>query len=99
MSEAPVERRRMPRYPVSLAVETEQGTGLTRDISASGIYFETEEPYSPGAPIHFTLVLEYSEPRPLRLSCTGQVLRVDTHGDTFGVAASITSHSIKSSWS
>jgi hypothetical protein len=99
MSEAPVERRRMPRYPVSLAVETEQGKGLTRDISASGIYFETEEPYSPGVPIRFTLVLEYSEPRPLRLSCAGEVLRVDRHGDTFGVAASIISHSIKSSLS
>jgi hypothetical protein len=97
MSEAQVERRRMPRYPVGLAVETEKGKGLTRDISASGIYFETEELYSAGAPIHFMLVLEYSEPRPLRLSCAGEVLRVDTHGDTFGVAAAITSHSIKSS--
>ena len=96
MSEAPVERRRMPRYPVSLAIETERGKGLTRDISASGIYFESEQPYTAGARIHFALVLEYSEPMPLRLSCTGQVLRVDTHGNTFRVAASITSHSITS---
>ncbi len=97
MSEARIERRRMPRYPVSLAVETEQGKGLTRDISALGIYFETEERYSAGAPIRFTLVLEYSEPGPLHLSCVGEVLRVDAHGDRFGVAASITSQSIKSS--
>jgi hypothetical protein len=96
MSEAPVEQRRMPRYPVGLAVEMEKGKGLTRDISASGIYFETEELYSPGAPIRFTLVLEYSGPTPLHLSCVGEVLRVDTHGDMFGVAAAITSHSIKS---
>jgi hypothetical protein len=99
MSEARIERRRMPRYPVSLAVETEKGKGLTRDISTSGIYFETQELYSAGAPIRFTLVLEYSEPMPIRLSCAGEVLRVDAHGDTFGVAASITSHSIKSSLS
>jgi hypothetical protein len=99
MSEARIERRRMPRYPVRLAVETERGKGLTRDISVSGVYFETEEPHSAGAAILFTLVLEYSEPMPLRLSCVGEVLRVDTHGDTFGVAAAITSHSIKSSLS
>jgi hypothetical protein len=42
---------------------------------------------------------EYSGPMPIRLSCTGQVLRVNAHGTRFGVAAAITSHSIKSSLS
>jgi PilZ domain-containing protein len=97
MSEVRIERRRMPRYPVRLSVETEQGEGLTRDISASGVYFETAELYLAGSPIRFTLVLEYAGPAPIRLSCVGEVLRVEPLGDSFGVAASITSHRIKSS--
>jgi hypothetical protein len=92
-------QRRGSSGGVCRGIRSERGKGLTRDISVSGVYFETEEPHSAGAAILFTLVLEYSEPMPLRLSCVGEVLRVDTHGDTFGVAAAITSHSIKSSLS
>jgi hypothetical protein len=95
MSEMPVERRRMPRYPLSVAVETEQGKGVTRDVSASGIYFETAELYTAGAPIRFTLVFEHSNPAPLRLSCAGEVRRVDANGASFGVAATINAQSIK----
>jgi hypothetical protein len=62
MSEARIERRRMPRYPICLVVETEQGKGITRDISASGVYFETAQLYEAGAPVCFTLVLECSGP-------------------------------------
>ena len=87
----------MPRYPVSLTVETERGKGVTRDISAAGIYFETEQPHASGAPIRFTLVLEHADPTPLRLGCAGEVVRVEPRGAAFGVAAAITSHSIESS--
>ena len=95
MSETRVERRRMPRYPLSVAVETERGKGVTRDVSASGVYFETAELHTAGAPIRFTLVFERSAPGPLRLSCAGEVRRVDANGGSFGVAATINAQSIK----
>src|SRR5262245_7523337 len=97
MSEARIERRRLPRYPVRLEVETEQGKGITRDISASGIYFETAERYATGSLIRFTLVLEHSGPAPIRWSCAGDALRVESRGNSVGVAVSITSHWIKPS--
>jgi hypothetical protein len=97
MSEAPGERRRMPRYPVSLVIEMELGKGTTRDISASGVYFETAELLAAGAPIRFTLVLEHADPSPLRVGYAGQVMRVEPRGTAFGVAAAITSHWIEPS--
>ena len=90
MSEARVERRGVPRYPASLLVEMEQGRGVTRNIGASGVYFETQQQPARGAPIRFTLILEHTDPAPLRLGCVGQVVRVEPRGDMFGVAAHIT---------
>ena len=86
----------MPRYPANLVVEMEKGKGVTRDISASGVYFETAEQLARGAPIRFTLVLEHTDPAPLRLGCVAEVVRVEPRGDAFGVAAHITSHRIES---
>jgi len=97
MSEAWVERRRVPRYPASLVVEMEQGNGVTRDIGASGVYFETQHRPADGALIRFTLVLEHTDPAPLRLGCVGEVVRVEPRGAAFGVAAHITSHRIETS--
>src|SRR5437867_13259549 len=94
MPDARVERRRVPRYPLSLAVEMEQGQGVTRDISPAGVYFETDQPHASGAPIRFTLVLEHTGPAPLRLACVGEVVRVEPRGAAFGVAAAIISHRI-----
>lgn len=85
----------MPRYPLSVAVETEQGKGVTRDVSASGVYFETAELYTAGSPIRFTLVFEHSVPAPLRLSCAGEVRRVDANDGSFCVAVTINAQSIK----
>jgi hypothetical protein len=86
----------MSRYPVGHAVETQRGKGRTRDVSASRVYFETAGLHRARAPIRFTLVLRYAEPTPMRLGCAGGALRVNAHGPTFGVAASITSHWLKS---
>ena len=82
----------MPRYPASLVVEMEQGNGVTRDIGASGVYFETQQQPVSGSPIRFTLILEHADPAPLRLGCVAEVVRVEPRGAAFGVAAHITSH-------
>ena len=97
MSEARAERRHSPRYPASLVVEMEDGKAVTRNVSSSGVYIEKPERPTTEGPIHFTLILEHSRPTPIRLACVGNVVRIEPHGDGFGIALVITSHGIESS--
>jgi len=85
-----IEKRKTERIEVDVPVQLEQGTGVTRDVSLSGIYFMTEEPIEAGTRIRFTMEFEYVVPgRPLHLDCSAQVLRVEPQGDSLGVAARI----------
>jgi hypothetical protein len=53
MSEVRAERRRSPNYPASLVVEMADGKGVTRNVSAAGVYIERRERPTMAAPIHF----------------------------------------------
>ena len=73
-----VERREATRIPVALSVELAQGRGITRDVSAVGLSFETDVPFAPGLPIDLSLVLEHAHPAcAFRLHCQGKVVRVE----------------------
>jgi PilZ domain len=87
------ERRRARRYRVAVPVELEGvERGLTRDISTSGVFFETTEALVRGAPLTFSLFLEQTDlSGPVWVVCTGQVVRVDRRPDGVGVAATIES--------
>jgi hypothetical protein len=98
MSEVKAERRRSTRYPANLVVEMEEDRkGVTRNVSASGVFMEMRERPVVGEPVHFTLVLEHATPKPIRLACVGNVLRVEPQSDGYGIAVAITSHGIESS--
>ena len=86
------ERRRARRYRVAVPVELDGlGAGQTRDVSTTGVFFDTEETLMPGAAIRYSLVLEHSEPdSPVRLFCEGDVVRVERRSERLGVAATIT---------
>ena len=87
------EARRAIRLPMALPVELKEGTGITRDVSLSGVFFETEQPFLPREPITFTLVFEgRSWVRSIRLECEGQVVRVEPSNGKVGVAATISSY-------
>jgi len=87
------ERRRAVRFPIAIPVELEEGNGMTRDVSLSGVFFETDQWFSPGEPIWLTLVLERASPgHPIRLQCEGQVVRVGPSNGKVEVAVAITSH-------
>ncbi len=86
------ERREALRLPMRLPVELERGNGWTCDISASGVFFETDESLTPGTPIEFSMLLEYAYPTPLRLECEGQIVRVERCGGKVGVAAVMNSY-------
>lgn len=85
------DRRKAPRFQVALPVELLEGTGITRDLSVCGVFFETDRIFALGEVIQYTLVLEYIDPRhPVRLQCRGHVVRLELQGNTMGVAVVIT---------
>ena len=87
------DRRQARGYRLALPIAFDHGTGLTRDISASGTFFETDASFSVGMTINCSLVLEYADPSgPLRLHCHGEVRRVERRKGKVGVAVRFTSY-------
>ena len=87
------DRRRATRYQVGLPVELHEGSGITRDVSESGVFFETDQSFAPGTPISFSLILGHADPEgPFRLQCKGSIVRVEEHEGKIGIAARITSY-------
>jgi hypothetical protein len=94
-----LERRTSRRYDLHLPVHfrisqkgvvARWGTGLTRDISTSGLSFRTRKPLPVGS--HIELVVgwpaKYADTQPIDLQLTGFIVRSDA-GRT---AVRITSH-------
>jgi hypothetical protein len=82
--------RSAKRVRVAMPVHLDHGSGITRDISQSGVYFFTEQLLSPGMTIPFVLEFDYVSPgEKVFLHCKGEVLRVEETGRKRGVAASI----------
>jgi len=86
------EQRQAPRVQGALPIVTECGKGITRDLSTSGVFFETDGSFSPGQSIEFSIYFEHLCPdRPVCVNCKGAIVRVEKKGDMIGVAASIDS--------
>ena len=89
----PVERRQAFRYPIRLRAELEQGSGMTRDISTSGVFVETDHAFSIGNSIRLTLVLEPTfHGVPTHLHCQGKIVRVQQDEGKQGVGIAFTSY-------
>jgi hypothetical protein len=78
-----------------LPIELEQGTGLTRDFNAQGVFFETDQVLSARETINFFIPLEQSYGQPVRVHCRGEVVRVETGGEKLGVAVALHSYSFE----
>ena len=93
------ERRRAVRFPITIPVELDGGSGVTRDVSLSGVSFETEQWFAPGEPIRLTLILEGASPgSTIRVRCEGKVVRVVDSDTKTDVAIQITSHAFTRQW-
>jgi hypothetical protein len=79
------EHRRAPRVGAELPVGLPRGRGIMRDVSASGIFFETDAAYSVGSPIEVRLNLDtpWGE---VRIRCDGKIVRIEPHDGRIGVA-------------
>lgn len=72
------ERRTGKRYNLALPVQLKNGTGITRDISTSGIFFETESAPSLGDAIRLFLNFEERLSSARRAWCGWRCLMVNS---------------------
>ena len=63
--------------------------GLTRDVSASGAFFETDASYRIGSVVRFAINLE-TPWGPARFDYRGKIVRLERHDGTLGVAVRFT---------
>lgn len=81
-------RRDEDRFGSELPLQVGCSHGVTRNISATGIYFETDTSQQPGS--HIQLVIEMNvQGEKLNLVCEGEVVRVDHRQGVVGVAAKL----------
>ena len=77
------------RVPMAVPVMLPDGSqGTTRNISASGIYFETDT-LPLVSPLAFTVEFRNETGAGMALRCRGQVLRVEHNNGRVGIAARI----------
>ena len=76
------------RVPAALPIYLDEATGLTRDVSASGLYFETNSTLSVGDPVNFRVEFDVPAGK-MVLNCRGEIVRTEKHADRTGVAIRI----------
>lgn len=77
------------RFRSDLKIHLDQGEGVLRDVSASGVYFVTHIDLKAGQIFKFTL--EFSGPQIGMVSahCEARVVRVEPQGSLKGVGAAL----------
>lgn len=81
------ERRRGERFRLALPVRLLDGTGMTRDISTSGIFFTTETACAVGDTIGLSVDFPDST-----VQCEGRVMRVEKVDGQSAVAVELASY-------
>jgi len=89
MMERPAEKRRNKRIRVAVPVILENATGVTRDVSNSGVFFWKSGTFIYGESISFSMERKTESGR-FMLKCRGVVARTEPRGSDIGVAVRIT---------
>jgi len=85
-----VNRRQEERSATALPLSFENGTGVTEDVAASGLFFWTDSTvgFEVGDRVNFTIEIVRSG-RQIRPKCQGEIVRVESRGIPTGVAVKI----------
>jgi hypothetical protein len=84
------DRRAAKRYAVTLPVFWPEGQALTRDVSETGVFFETDTAVTPCGPLRFSLVLGHFDPSARYVvTCEGTIVRVEVRSAKIGVGVRI----------
>ena len=83
------QRRRHHRVPSAIPFTLDDGSGaVTRDLSPTGLYFETDGVLSVGSEIRFSL--EFENPSgDLLFQCVARIVRIRPENGKLGVGAQI----------
>ena len=85
-----IDLRREERIEVALPVVFEESvTGMTVNVSSSGVLAETDQPIRLGMPV--TMVIEFADRLggPLRMKCEANILRMEELGERRRIAAAL----------
>ena len=84
-----IDQRTEERVAAALPVILNNAIGTTCDVSASGLFFETNSSFAVGSPIEFSV--EFDAPGGKRmLKCHGQIIRTEQRSeDRIGVAIKV----------
>jgi hypothetical protein len=98
MAQPQPEKRSTRRFSLDLPISVKfldkgkrELPGRTRDVSSRGVFMYLDTEITAGAPIEFVMTLppEITLSDPIRVRCTGRVLRVDKQAQEQGVAVAI----------
>jgi hypothetical protein len=98
MAQPQPEKRSTRRFSLELPISVKfvnngrrESAGRTRDVSSRGVFMYLDTEISEGAPIEFVMTLpaEVTLAEPIRVRCTGKVLRVTRAEQEQGVAVAI----------
>lgn len=78
-----------------MPIELDRGSGETRNVSASGIYFVTVAALEKGMPVSFTLRFKQGSGGPFLLRGEARVVRVEQLGGKVGVGAAISHYELE----
>jgi hypothetical protein len=83
------DKRKGERVSASLPVAVGGVPGTARDVSATGIFFETDASYRIGSPIDLALDLDTPWGK-VMFKCAGTIVRVEQRDKKVGVAVRFT---------
>jgi hypothetical protein len=83
------EKRQLHRHSLHIPVLLPQGEGVTRNISAGGVYFETTESVPVSGRLRFRLLFNEIGWAESTICCEGTVVRVDEYDENRGIAVRI----------
>ncbi|HET9838854.1 MAG TPA: PilZ domain-containing protein [Candidatus Angelobacter sp.] len=98
MAQPGPEKRSTRRFSLDLPISVKfldngrrEVDGRTRDVSSRGVFMYLETEIKVGVAIEFIMTLppEITLSDPIRVRCTGRVLRIDKTGHEQGVAVAI----------
>jgi hypothetical protein len=81
-------KRAADRFALQLPVELNGVLGLTRNISATGVYFESKADVVPGSAVKFIVDVDVQGEK-LKMVCKGEVVRVVHDNDVRGIAVKL----------
>lgn len=89
-------KRNEERVPIARPVRLKRETGVTRNVSASGVFFETSADYAAGSKISFSIEIDGLREEKMMFKCKGQIMRVERRNGRVGVAVRIVTSMLES---